>query len=254
MEWIKSEVGVVLPPEGEAVLVCDHSGRIEYRPIRRSVDECGDSRCENFAYFARVTPPGESDPGFTKQHLREALDLLAGLIDSWNDAAADGDRGRDNKALCLTLWDDGSGRLGTVWRHVDEMNTQCGFDNVEELAEYLGGWMRLGSGEADSAVKVDEPKGQSYYIIDATKGDLASFWKPKAQGRTLDLRQAGVFGEDEIKTAYYRHNPELLFVPVEAIGDKEKVASYNRGDGLFLAVWNHQAKAVAVTFGELAGK
>jgi hypothetical protein len=83
----------------------------------------------------------------TKEQLKEAFDLLAELIDSWNDAAADDDRGRDNKVLCLTIWDDGSGRLGTVWQHVGEMNTTCEFDNTDELVAYLNRWMRLESSE-----------------------------------------------------------------------------------------------------------
>jgi hypothetical protein len=48
----------------------------------------------------------------TPAQLEAVHDALVQIVDSWNDAAADEDRGRSNDALCLTLYDDGSGRLG----------------------------------------------------------------------------------------------------------------------------------------------
>lgn len=77
-----------------------------------------------------------------------------------------------------------------------------------------------------------------YYIIDNTSNTFASFWKSKAQGRTHDLAQAGRFSEDEIKTARYRRNPDILFVPVNAIGVEMAI----------LAVWNNLAKSAGDKF------
>ena len=57
--WIKGEVGAVLPPTGEKVLIVNLDGTIEYRPLKKRVDEFGDGRCEQFAYYARVIPPND---------------------------------------------------------------------------------------------------------------------------------------------------------------------------------------------------
>lgn len=48
----------------------------------------------------------------TKSQLEAVYDALVELADSWNDAAANEDRGRGNKFLILTIADDGSGMIG----------------------------------------------------------------------------------------------------------------------------------------------
>lgn len=86
--------------------------------------------------------------------LIRALEALVSLIDAWNDAVDD-DRGRSNKALCLLLWDDGSGRLGTSTGSTGGcglgFNEQHGFDTIGQLADYLSGWLSL-SEEAEATV------------------------------------------------------------------------------------------------------
>ena len=75
----------------------------------------------------------------TKQQLITTLEALAELIYQWNDDAMDEDRGRASDALCLLIWDAGSGMLGTQWRGV--FNKQMEFDNPEGLAEALESWL-----------------------------------------------------------------------------------------------------------------
>ena len=74
----------------------------------------------------------------TRQQLIGVVEALTELIDEWNDNAMDDDRGRDNNALCLLIWDDGSGMLGTVFG--DIFNKQMEFDNSEELCTALDPW------------------------------------------------------------------------------------------------------------------
>lgn len=84
-----------------------------------------------------------------QQQLTQVLHTLASVINNWNDLAEDGDRGRDNAGLCLTLWEDGSGRIGTFHVYDDDsgtfsqltMNIQHGFNTVEELVSYLLDWV-----------------------------------------------------------------------------------------------------------------
>ena len=86
-----------------------------------------------------------------KQQMVALLETLVEWIDGCNDASQDEDRGRSNDALCLVLWDDGSGKLGTVFptdppdfiKDVGMFNLQCKFDNCEELAEYLAPFVEL---------------------------------------------------------------------------------------------------------------
>ena len=48
----------------------------------------------------------------TKAKLESVIDALVEIVDGWNDAAVDDDRGRSNDKICLTIYDDGSGFLG----------------------------------------------------------------------------------------------------------------------------------------------
>lgn len=94
----------------------------------------------------------EADAAALKQpktQLTNALDSLVGLINEWNDAAEDGDRGRDNKMLVLTLWDDGSGRIGTAHGYAKDtgsfcdvsMNIQEGWNDTTGLVSFLLEWV-----------------------------------------------------------------------------------------------------------------
>lgn len=49
-----------------------------------------------------------------KDHLLSVVEELCSLIDSWNDAQADGDRGRGHDSLILCLNPSGVGFLGTL--------------------------------------------------------------------------------------------------------------------------------------------
>lgn len=86
-----------------------------------------------------------------KQEALKLAEALTDLIDGWNDAGEKPDRGRPNNALCLILWDDGSGRIGTYMHPVafcenpgihnlsynDVINTHCQFKDCDELAAFL---------------------------------------------------------------------------------------------------------------------
>jgi hypothetical protein len=48
----------------------------------------------------------------TKGQIASVMNALTEIVDSWNDAAQDDDRGRSNDLLILTVADDGSGHLG----------------------------------------------------------------------------------------------------------------------------------------------
>lgn len=67
--------------------------------------------------------------------------ILADLAEAlwhWNGVVVDDDRGRDNKALCIALWDDGSGRVGTIYGYSDiDMNLELEFTDTDQLATYL---------------------------------------------------------------------------------------------------------------------
>ena len=75
----------------------------------------------------------------TKEQVESVIEALTELINNWNDDSMDEDRGRSNDALCLLIWDDGSGKLGTQFG--DMFNSQIEFDNSEELAEALTSWL-----------------------------------------------------------------------------------------------------------------
>jgi len=80
----------------------------------------------------------------TRKQVTTVIEALAELIGDWNDDAMDDDRGRDNNALCLLVWDDGSGQLGTKWGDVSKhliFNKQMEFDNADELADALAPWL-----------------------------------------------------------------------------------------------------------------
>lgn len=95
-----------------------------------------------------------------RQQLINVFNALADLIDGWNDAAADDDRGRDNHILVLMLWEDSSGRIGTAQRYGEQagrfikmnVNTQRVFENAEDAAAYLLEWVEHSEAwEADAS-------------------------------------------------------------------------------------------------------
>lgn len=65
------------------------------------------------------------------------LNALAEIIDSWNDAQYDGDRGRGNNAITLTVYDDGSGRIGARRSHDDQVEDLYDFNDAAQLADIL---------------------------------------------------------------------------------------------------------------------
>lgn len=78
----------------------------------------------------------------TRKQLEAVHEALTEIIDSWNDAAADEDRGRSNDALVLTLDDDGSGSLGRrvrAWEYgvPDSVEDLYDFRDVGELLDVL---------------------------------------------------------------------------------------------------------------------
>ena len=77
-----------------------------------------------------------------KESLRVGMEILAEIIDQWNDVCADGDRGRRNDALGLIIYDDGSGRVVTYTSLVGEdfLNNQIEFEDIAEGVERLADW------------------------------------------------------------------------------------------------------------------
>lgn len=77
-----------------------------------------------------------------KSSLRIGMEILAEIIDQWNDACADDDRGRCNHALALIIYDDGSGRVATHNEFLGEnyLNDQIHFDDIAEGVERLADW------------------------------------------------------------------------------------------------------------------
>ncbi len=102
----------------------------------------------------KVAPEIEQTP--TKAQLAQVFGELVCVIDGWNDAAQDDDRGRDNAALAIVLYDDGSGKVGTAHflppipceptcsvTHEQWFNEQHSFDNIGQLVEYLAAWTEI---------------------------------------------------------------------------------------------------------------
>lgn len=73
----------------------------------------------------------------TRKQLEAVHDALTQLIDSWNDAAADEDRGRSNDGLVLTVFDDGSGTIGRRKWATEGESVLLIFDDFEELSKSL---------------------------------------------------------------------------------------------------------------------
>lgn len=76
----------------------------------------------------------------TREQLEAVVNELVAVVDSWNDAQADDDRGKGNNAICLTLWDDGSGRIGVRrWDGKDGLTTEDmhDFADLDGLAKVL---------------------------------------------------------------------------------------------------------------------
>jgi len=73
-----------------------------------------------------------------QENLRIALEILAEIIDQWNDACEDGDRGRCENGLALIIYDDGSGRIGTTF--AGGFNSQIEFDDILDATAKLAEW------------------------------------------------------------------------------------------------------------------
>ncbi len=90
--------------------------------------------------MSRPVSPTRSGSWRTAPHERAQLeavhDALVEVVDAWNDAAADEDRGWSNNAICLTLYDDGSGSIGRR-RGKDTVEDWHDFDDFEQLVKVL---------------------------------------------------------------------------------------------------------------------
>ena len=77
-----------------------------------------------------------------KESLRVGMEILTEIINQWNDACADDDRGRCNNALGLIIYDDGSGRVVTYSNFLGEdfLNNQIEFGDIAEGVERLADW------------------------------------------------------------------------------------------------------------------
>lgn len=65
-------------------------------------------------------------------------EALCQVIDGWNESAEDGDRGRANDAICLTIYDDGSGSLGKrSWPSTVEVEDIYEFHDSDGLLKIL---------------------------------------------------------------------------------------------------------------------
>lgn len=91
----------------------------------------------------------------TRQQLINLLEQLVSSQGNWNQTVADDDRGPNNNALCIILYDDGSGVIGDFSGFVhgsdlisghshalsakaeDIINVQCDFPAVEQAADWL---------------------------------------------------------------------------------------------------------------------
>lgn len=73
----------------------------------------------------------------TRDQLAAVVYALVEIIDSWNDSAADEDRGRSDDGICLTLWDDGSGNISRRVSGTAEVEDIHDFDNLNDLVDAL---------------------------------------------------------------------------------------------------------------------
>lgn len=76
------------------------------------------------------------DQKISRKSLEEVVGALASEIDAWNRAAADDDRGPANDAICLTVFDDGSGRIGKRCTF-DVIENYFDFDNLDQLCDLM---------------------------------------------------------------------------------------------------------------------
>lgn len=82
---------------------------------------------------------------------------------------------------------------------------------------------------ANEAPSVLLSEVKRFYVVDKNHTTFVSFWRPGAQGRTHDLNQAGTWTAQELVGAYFRHNPELIFISVDSITEAMKnVVVFNR--------------------------
>jgi hypothetical protein len=87
----------------------------------------------------------ENEKHEIKQALQTTMEALTDLINQWNDAAEDGDRGRANDAIALIIWDDGSGRVCTYFPGFEgrgeHLISQMEFGDIEEALDRLMEWL-----------------------------------------------------------------------------------------------------------------
>lgn len=108
----------------------------------------------------------------TPGQLTSVIEGLAETVGSVNRAMEDDDRGTGNKAICLTVYDDGSGRIG-YRSHGSEVEDIGDFDSAEDAVaaiESLVGadfdpvpkqreaWIEAAAAECADAVDIGEAK------------------------------------------------------------------------------------------------
>jgi hypothetical protein len=99
----------------------------------------------------------------TRIQLITVVEALTELIGDWNDDAMDEDRGRDNQCLCLLIWDDGSGKLGT--QYGDIFNKQMEFDTPDELADQLAPWLAFTDSRQNKILVIDQINDQIRSLV-----------------------------------------------------------------------------------------
>lgn len=72
----------------------------------------------------------------TKPQLEAVIDGMVEIITGWNQAAEDGDRGPNNNALVLEIWDDGSGKICEK-KTFGDVDTIHEFNNLDDLLEIM---------------------------------------------------------------------------------------------------------------------
>lgn len=93
----------------------------------------------------------------TKHELGAVVETMADVADSWNDAAADGDRGRGNDQIVISVFDDGSGSIGKrSWN--GEVEDLARFDDAAALVKIFEEEYAYEFGPSGGLKQMEEPK------------------------------------------------------------------------------------------------
>jgi hypothetical protein len=157
----------------------------------------------------------------TREALEAVVDALVGVVDSWNGAAADEDRGRSNDAICLTLYDDGSGTIGRRHPGGSEVEDWHQFDTFNELVEKL----RDGEGVE---VEDDAPAAAGQEPSEPAAGEEAGEWacvlpflttsKPFAHGVEVGCLWEQLKSLDRVEGPFHRANQDQILLMLSRLG------------------------------------